>query len=232
MSVASDAWFKFMESAEGGLSLDPNDSGNYYHGLLIGSNLGLTGADMAVWLNREPTAADMADITSASAKPIAMALYWQAMMCPAMWGAVAFSVCDFGYNAGVGESARVLQSIVGTEPDGWIGPKTIAAIVALNRASLIMMAHNLSPSAAQPVQRRLGLTPDGLVGPLTQAALAKCLDGPALILAARLADAQGDVYRSFAQFPRYGRGWLNRTADRLAAAIALTAPQPMIGKHP
>ena len=223
MTVASDAWFKFMQTAEGGLSMDPNDTGNWYAGRLVGSNLGLTGNDMAIWLNRLPTVEDMASITPAVAKPIAIALYWQVMSCYAMSGPVAFSVCDFGYNAGVAESARVLQTVVGTKVDGWIGPKTLAAIVALDGNSLAMMAQSLSLLATKPIQRHIGLKVDGMVGPLTQAALARSPDGPSLILAAKLADSQSDVYRSFAQFPRYGHGWLSRTADRLAGAIALIA---------
>ena len=221
MSIASDAWFSFMERAEGGLSMDRLDTGNYYKGELIGSNLGLTGADMALWLDRDPTARDMADITLASAKPIAMALYWQAMSCSKMVGALALSVCDFGYNAGIARSAKTLQAAVGATKDGWIGTQTLRAIDGLGQDRLVAMARALTPASAIPIQEHLGLEADGIVGPLTQAALARSYDGPTLVLLGTLADAQLAIYHLFAQFPRYGKGWTHRTADRLDMALEL-----------
>lgn len=43
---------------------------------------------------------------------------------------VASTVFDFGVNAGTGTAAKLAQLVVGTTPDGRMGPKTIAAINA------------------------------------------------------------------------------------------------------
>ena len=218
MSVASDAWFAFMETAEGGLSLDPNDTGNYYKGNFIGSKLGLTGNDMATWLGRDPTRADMEAITAATAKPIAMALYWQTMNCQAMQPSVGLMVCDFGYNTGIRRSGHVLQELVGTDPDGWIGEATLAAIGAVDT---IALAHKLSSGTLKVLQRRVHVEADGVIGPITLAAIAVASDPKSIMLVGALTDAQADAYRTFKQFPRYGRGWLLRTADRMIAAMKL-----------
>lgn len=43
---------------------------------------------------------------------------------------VASTVFDFGVNAGTGTAAKLAQLVVGTTPDGRMGPKTIAAMNA------------------------------------------------------------------------------------------------------
>lgn len=48
-----------------------------------------------------------------------------------MTQSIADSIFDFGVNAGVKTSIRMVQSVLGTEEDGIIGPKTL---VKLNSA--------------------------------------------------------------------------------------------------
>lgn len=47
---------------------------------------------------------------------------------------VARTLFDFGVNAGVGTAAKLAQVVVGTTPDGRIGPKSLAAINAADPA--------------------------------------------------------------------------------------------------
>jgi lysozyme family protein len=46
-------------------------------------------------------------------------------------------VFDAAINSGTGRAAKWLQACVGVEPDGGIGPKTLAAVQAFNSKQLI-----------------------------------------------------------------------------------------------
>jgi lysozyme family protein len=75
--------------------------------------------------------------------------------------------------------------------------------------------------SARLLQRALGFTGeevDGCVGPETLGAAAKC-DPRTLV--DDLAERQAAYYRSLSDFPSFGRGWLNRTAARREAALAM-----------
>jgi lysozyme family protein len=51
---------------------------------------------------------------------------------------VARTLFDFAVNAGTGTAAKLAQVVAGTTPDGQIGPKSIAAINAVDPAELFM----------------------------------------------------------------------------------------------
>ena len=52
-------------------------------------------------------------------------------------GRDAFSVFDAAINSGPGRAAKWLQACVGVEPDGGIGPKTLAAVAAFDPRELV-----------------------------------------------------------------------------------------------
>ncbi len=89
---------------------------------------------------------------------------------------------DFGVNAGIFGSVRLLQRALGfsgSAVDGCIGPVTLGAAAKANAGSVIGSLFNL----------------------------------------------QSQYYRGLAEFNVFGQGWLNRTAARRQAALAmLTAP--------
>jgi lysozyme family protein len=75
--------------------------------------------------------------------------------------------------------------------------------------------------SAKLLQRAVGFAGDevdGVVGPETLRAV---LAADATQLVEDLAVRQADFYRDLAQFDRFGRGWLARTARRKEAALAL-----------
>jgi lysozyme family protein len=77
--------------------------------------------------------------------------------------------------------------------------------------------------SARLLQRALGFTGeevDGCIGPETLDAAAKC---DARSLVDDLADRQAAYYRALSDFPTFGTGWLNRTAARRSAALAMIA---------
>jgi lysozyme family protein len=77
--------------------------------------------------------------------------------------------------------------------------------------------------SARLLQRALrfsGEEVDGCVGPETLDAAAKC---DPRILVADLAERQVAYYRSLADFPIFGAGWLDRTEARRSAALVMIA---------
>ena len=82
-------------------------------------------------------------------------------------------------------------------------------------------AVNAGPGRAIKVmQSAVGVTPDGGFGPLTMAAV-KAIDPVELIN--KFSQAKEDFYRSLAQFPVFGKGWLNRVADVKVKANSMLA---------
>jgi lysozyme family protein len=77
--------------------------------------------------------------------------------------------------------------------------------------------------SARLLQRALGFTGeevDGCVGPETLEASAKC--NPRTLID-DLAERQAAYYRTLADFPTFGIGWLDRTRARRQAALAMVA---------
>jgi lysozyme family protein len=82
--------------------------------------------------------------------------------------------------------------------------------------------------SARLLQQALGFTGeevDGAIGPETLAAVDK-FDTRALV--DELADRQTGYYRSLANFPIFGAGWLNRTRARREAALAMIQGEPTV----
>lgn len=118
-------------------SLDPDDAGNWSsgvkgHGLLIGSNHGVTPAALASF-RKVPVAAitlaDMRALTLSEAAAIALQDYYNATGINKLpWNAVTASLFDFRYNSG--SAIAVMQRMLGLKDDGAIGPKTVGAYTA------------------------------------------------------------------------------------------------------
>lgn len=61
---------------EGGYQNDPRDSGNYYQGVLIGTNWGISAPVLANYLERMPTKSDMINLSRSTAEKILKINYW------------------------------------------------------------------------------------------------------------------------------------------------------------
>ena len=82
--------------------------------------------------------------------------------------------------------------------------------------------------SARLLQQALGFTGDevdGSIGPETLAAAGR-FDPRSLVN--NLADRQAAYYRSLADFPTFGTGWLNRTDARRDAALAMIEGKAMV----
>ena len=132
MTDRFDLYWPFTLSAEGGYSTDSRDNGNWWNGIKVGSNFGITAADVATYDKHiNINAAFMRNMTAAYAKTIARVCYCQALSCTDTPAGIDIVVFDFGFNAGKGTSARQLQTALGftgDDVDGWIGSETLAAV--------------------------------------------------------------------------------------------------------
>jgi lysozyme family protein len=83
------------------------------------------------------------------------------------------------------------------------------------------IAVNMGPgTAGRLLQRALGAAVDGIVGPET---LAVAADRPAAGTIRAMSDLRRERYRNLAGFAAFGRGWLRRTDEIEALALAWTA---------
>ena len=108
---------------------------------------------------------DMRELPLDLAKRIYKAEYWDAVRADEMPPAVRYVLFDAAVNSGVGQAARWLQSAAGVTPDGVIGPRTMAAVNALDAnglksrmlASRLRMMTNLPnwPSFSRGWARRI-----------------------------------------------------------------------------
>jgi len=62
--------------SEGGYQNDPRDSGNYYQGVLVGTNWGIAAPTLATYLGRAPSVNDMVNLTRETAELILKTRYW------------------------------------------------------------------------------------------------------------------------------------------------------------
>ena len=218
----------FTRAEEGGYSSRADDGGNWTGGIvgagqLIGSNMGVSAPTLVDWLGieaaTEPDA--MRELAVETFEAIARGRFWSPLGCNVLAPSIALMVFDFGWNAGVGCSSRLLQralGLTGRAIDGQIGPVT-AALAA--RPDWQTILDGLDAEFIQDLQHGCGLACDGVAGPLTLAALA---DVPSLwpgALARRLAQQQMLAYRQMRGFGVFGAGWEARTVRRLAAALGL-----------
>jgi lysozyme family protein len=127
MDSFPDAFAKLID-VEKGLSLDPNDRGNWTSGRIgVGE---LRGTKYGVSAMSYPTL-DIANLTLADAQAIFRRDFWNRVQADLFVPTVAFQLFDAAVNSGVDAAIRWLQKAVDTAPDGVIGKYTLAAVAAL-----------------------------------------------------------------------------------------------------
>jgi lysozyme family protein len=122
--------FKMMLASEGGYVNHPSDPGGM-------TNLGVTKRVWEEWVGRESNEKEMRSLTSEMVEPLYKRKFWDACKCDELPSGIDYLVFDFAVNAGVGRSAKILQTAVGVTPDGGIGPITVAAVNAIPEAELV-----------------------------------------------------------------------------------------------
>lgn len=101
------------------------------------TNLGCTKRVWEEWCGHEVDEKAMRALTPADVAPLYKAKYWDKIKGDDLPAGVDYVVFDAAINSGPGRAAKWLQSCVGVEPDGGIGPKTLAAVAAFDAKTLV-----------------------------------------------------------------------------------------------
>ena len=115
---------------EGGFVNHPADPGGM-------TNLGVTKKVWEEWVGHEVDEKTMRGLTPEIVGPMYKAKYWDKVKGDDLPSGVDYAVFDAAVNSGPGRAAKWLQSCVGVEPDGGIGPKTLAAVLSFDPADLV-----------------------------------------------------------------------------------------------
>lgn len=115
---------------EGGYVNHPADPGGM-------TNLGVTKKVWEEWVGHEVDEKAMRALTPEIVGPMYKAKYWDKIKGDDLPAGVDYAVFDAAVNSGPGRAAKWLQACVGVEPDGGIGPKTLAAVAGFATADLV-----------------------------------------------------------------------------------------------
>ncbi len=129
MSSFDDA-FVFLIGNEGKYSNNPKDPGGE-------TMWGVTARVARAWGYTGP----MKDLPRDTAKAIAKKLYWDPLSLDSFDPRVAFQIFDANYNGG--HPVIWMQGAAGSPVDGLIGPKTIAAVQAVDPMRFMMRWNSL-----------------------------------------------------------------------------------------
>ena len=112
---------RFVLSWERGFVSDPDDKGGAtFNGISSTANPDI----------------DVHKLSELQAREIRYKRYWCAVSGDALPYPVDLAVYDFAIHSGANRSVSMLQRIIGTAPDGRIGPKTLTAIAAWDSVKL------------------------------------------------------------------------------------------------
>jgi lysozyme family protein len=130
MKANFDSALKAVLHHEGGYVNHPSDPGGR-------TNLGVTQKVWEEWVGHPVDEKQMRALTPEAVGPMYKAKYWDKIKGDELPTGVDYAVFDAAVNSGPGRAAKWLQSCVGVEPDGGIGPKTLAAVAAFDPAELV-----------------------------------------------------------------------------------------------
>jgi lysozyme family protein len=124
-----DKAFELLIGHEGGYTTNPKDAGNWTGGKVgVGVN---KGTKYGIAANSYPNL-DIKNLSLDQAKAIYKRDYWDKVKGDQLPQSLAFHVFDMAVNSGVSRGIKLLQKTIGTNEDGLIGPKTLAAVNAMN----------------------------------------------------------------------------------------------------
>lgn len=110
---------------EGGWANDPDDPGGP-------TMRGITQHEYIAWCAKNnrprPTLTDLRNISAEDVAAIYKVEYWDAVDGDALPSGIDYLVFDFTVNSGSSRATMTLQAVVGTKPDGRLGPITLQAV--------------------------------------------------------------------------------------------------------
>ncbi len=123
---------------EAGFTADERDPGNRLPDGRKGSTmLGVTQLNWENHVGHQVTHNEMRSLTPAMVAPLYKTQYWDKVKGDSLPDGVDYVVFDAAVNSGTSRAAKWLQACVNVEADGAIGPKTLAAVNAADRLTLI-----------------------------------------------------------------------------------------------
>lgn len=115
---------------EGGFVNHPDDPGGM-------TNLGCTKAVWEEYVGHTVNEKAMRALTPADVSPLYKRKYWDKIKGDDLPTGVDYCVFDCAINSGPGRAVKFLQGVIGTDMDGALGPKTLAAVAAFDSKDLI-----------------------------------------------------------------------------------------------
>lgn len=116
-----DDALKIILKHEGGFVNHPRDPGGM-------TNLGVTKRVWEEWTGKPASEQEMRSLTPEKVAPLYKKRYWDKVKGDELPIGLALHVFDFGVNAGTSRAIKTLQRMVGTFPDGLLGPLTRRAV--------------------------------------------------------------------------------------------------------
>lgn len=115
---------------EGGYVAHPADPGGH-------TNLGVTKDTWERWVGRSVSVDAIKALTVADVTPVYREKYWDRAKCGLLPVGIDYCVFDTAVNSGPGRAVKFLQEVVGSTPDGVLGPLTLRAVHAMNPRDVI-----------------------------------------------------------------------------------------------
>jgi lysozyme family protein len=116
---------------EGGIANQAGDHGGL-------TNMGVTQATYSTYLGRQATDAEVKSLTVAQATAVYRKLYWNIIKGDSIVSQqVATVVMDMAVLMGPGQATKLIQGILGSAADGILGPKTLAALNAMDESAFL-----------------------------------------------------------------------------------------------
>jgi len=129
-----DKLFVKLIRHEGGFVNHPSDPGGM-------TNLGVTKQVWEEWVGHSVDEKAMRNLTPEMVKPLYKRKYWDKVCGDDLPAGVDYCVFDAAVNSGPGRAIKWLQQAVGVTQDGFLGPKTLAAVKAAN-PQLLVVSYN------------------------------------------------------------------------------------------
>jgi len=120
---------------EGGFVNNPKDPGGM-------TNLGVTTATWEAYVGHPVSEKEMKELTPAMVAPLYKKKYWDAVRADELQAGLDYCVFDVAVNSGSGRAIKLLQTQVGTNPDGGFGSQTMAAVAQFSGESLKMLIND------------------------------------------------------------------------------------------
>ena len=121
----ADVAFPMVVGVEGSYDITREDRGNWTSGQIgVGT---LRGTKYGISAAAFPTL-DIANLTLEVAQSLYRHLYWRRICADSLPPRVAVLLFDGAVNQGQRTAVIILQTLVGVEQDGFVGPQTLAAV--------------------------------------------------------------------------------------------------------